>query len=156
MTTSPSRGRDGIVYYYECKKKDCGKLRIGADKAHKQFKQILLNIQPTERVIKLFENMVLKEWDKVINQSKLDADKLESRIQRLKNDLQSVRKARDEEIYTAEEAVEEADNIRQEIRILEIEKSDIKIEQYDTEIIKDFTNLFLKNLGSLLGTIKFD
>lgn len=149
MTTSPSRGRNGIVYYYECKKKGCGRLRINSSIAHEQFEELLVKIQPKERIIKLFQHMVFSEWDKVINQAKEEADKLEKRIYSLRTELQSIRKAMDKGIYTTDEAIEEADRIRQEIRVLEIEKSDVKIDQYDNEIVRDFTQHFLQNLKAL-------
>jgi len=146
MTTSPSRGRNGIFNYYECRNKDCGKLRIGSNKAHEQFKNILIKIQPTRKVIKLFEYMVFTEWDKVINQSKETAVKIEGHIKQLKDELKSIRKAKDDEIYTTQEAQEEAERIRQEISISEIERSEVRIEQYDNQLVREFTSQFLQNL----------
>ncbi len=149
MTTSPSRGSAGIVNYYECKNKKCRKLRINATNAHKQFLDILKRMQPTERVIKLFQHMVFTEWDKVINQAADDAERLEDRIQKLKDELKSIRKAKDDGIYTTEQAKEEAERVQQDLVVLNIEKSDIRIEQYNTEIVKKFTGRFLKDLTLL-------
>lgn len=149
MTTSPSMGGAGIVYYYECKKKFCRKLRINAGKAHDQFKELLTQIQPTQHVIKLFQYMVFSEWDKTINQAVEQGEKLDLKIQKLKEDLRSVRKAKDDGIYTIEQAKEEAENIQQELVVLEIERSDMRIEQYNTEIVKEFTNKFFGNLALL-------
>ena len=149
MTSSPSRGRNGIVYYYECRNKKCRKLRVNSKKAHEQFENLLVKIKPSSRVIKLFQHLVFAEWDKVINSSKEEAERLEKRINNLKIELKSIRKAKDDEIYTTDEAKEEADRIRQEIRITEIEKSEIRIEQYDGEIVREFIGQFLQNLPLL-------
>jgi DNA invertase Pin-like site-specific DNA recombinase len=146
MTSSPSRGRNGIVHYYECKYKGCGKLRINAEKAHEYFKDLLTKIQPTDRVIKLFEHMVFSEWDTMIDQSKKTADKIDQKIVKLKEELVSIRKAKDDKIYTLEQAREEADRVQQDIVVLGIEKSEIRIEQYNTELVREFTEKFLRNL----------
>lgn len=147
MTTSPSRGSSGIINYYECKNKKCRKLRINSKFAHEQFESILKNIQPTERVIKLFQYMIFQEWDKVINKAKYDSLKLDRRITNLKEELKSIRKATDRKLYTEAQAKEEADKVQQELVVLEIERSDIKIEQYNSQIVKEFTSKFLKDLA---------
>lgn len=149
MTTSPSRGSKGIVNYYECKNKKCRKLRINSKSAHEQFIQILKRVQPTERVIKLFQHMVFEEWDKIINTASEEATKIEKRIEELKKELTSIRKAKDEGFYTPEQAKEEADKIQQELVVLSVEKSDVRIEQYNTEIVRQFTERFLKDLTLL-------
>lgn len=149
MTSSPSRGRNGIVRYYECKHKGCGKLRINADQAHEYFQEILSRIQPTDRVIKLFEHMVFSEWDTMIEQSNRTIKSIEERIKRLKNELVSIRKAKDDKIYTVEQAKEEAAKVQQDIVVLGIEKSEIRIEQYNTELVREFTDNFLRNLSLL-------
>ncbi len=149
MTTSPSRGRGGIVYYYECKNKKCRKVRIQSKKAHTQFRQYINAIKPTQEVVKLFNHLLFLEWDKVIDDSQRRGDELEERIYKLKNEIKGIRKATEKGIYNDQEAKEEADNIRKEIAVLEIEKSEIRFQQYDTEIVKEFTEHFLLNLDLL-------
>jgi hypothetical protein len=149
MTSSPSRGHSGLVYYYECRNKNCRKLRINIKNAHEQFEKLLVKIRPSNRVIKLFQSRVFAEWDKVINASLDEGDRLEKRLQYLKKELISVRKAKDDEVYTVNEAKEQADKIRQEIAITEIERSEIKIEQYNGEIVRQFISQFLQNLPLL-------
>ncbi len=149
MTTSPSRGNGGVVTYYECRNKGCKKVRINANSAHQQFNDLLSRIQPTNRVITLFQKMVFVEWDKVINKTRKQADIIDDRIYAFKQELKSIRKAKDEGLYSIEQAKEEAEKVSQEITILEVERSEIKFEQYNTEIIKDFTERFLRDLNLL-------
>ncbi|MGI5828420.1 MAG: recombinase family protein [Patescibacteria group bacterium] len=149
MTTSPSRGNGGVVTYYECRQKGCKKVRINANNAHQQFDELLSSVQPTSRVIKLFQHMVFSEWDKVIDEAKNQADNIDDRIYSFKQELKSIRKAKDEGLYNIAQAKEEADKINQEIAVLEVERSEIKFEQYNTEIVRDFTERFLKNLNLL-------
>ena len=149
MTTSPSRGKSGIVYYYECRKKNCKKVRININKAHDQFDSILANIKPSDDVIDLFQNMVFSEWDKVVAESGDEIEKMEEAIYALKSEIKSIRKAKDDGLYTLVQAKEEVVKIQREIVSLEIELSDKKVEKYDTEIVREFTNRFLKNLSLL-------
>jgi site-specific DNA recombinase len=149
MTTSPSQGKSKKVFYYECGNKKCRKVRINSVLAHQQFLEILTNIQPSQRVIKLFNHMVFTEWDRVINQTRDASEELEKRIFNLKQELISIRKAKDDGIYTLEEAKEQAEKMRQEITVLEIERSDMKLEQYNSEIIREFIEHFFTNLEKL-------
>src|SRR5690606_8720823 len=73
----------------------------------------------------------------------------DQRIQTLKDDLKSVRKAKDEGMYTLEQAKAEADEIQQKLTVLEIERSEIRIEQYNTEVVKEFSERFMRNLPLL-------
>lgn len=154
MTSSPSRGSSGkLVYYYECKYKNCQKLRINAKLAHEQFEDLLSNIKPTDRVTKLFEHLVFTEWDKVIAQARKDIARYDHKINAQKNELRSIRKAKDDGTYTPDEAKEEAERVRQSIAIAEIERSDIRIQQYDREIVREFTRRFLENFPLLWNSL---
>lgn len=150
LTTSPSKGGKGIVYYYECRYKDCNrKVRINAQNAHDQFEALLAQIQPTSRVTKIFENMVFNEWDQVINETQSTAKKIEKHIEELKLEIKKIRKAKEDGIYTIEEAKADAERVRQELVVSEIEKSEVTIEHYDHKIVREFTTQFLNNLTLL-------
>lgn len=146
LTTSPSRGNGGLTPYYECRKLGCKSVRINTNSVTEQFNALLSSIQPTARVILLFQKLVENEWDSVIDRSTKIAETLEQKIESLKAELKSIRKAVDSGIYSEQEAVEEANKIRVEIQVTQIEKSEIRIEQYNTEIMREFINEFLKDL----------
>ena len=97
-------------------------MRLNANETHKQFATILGQVKPTKRVMTLFQHMVFLNWDNVIEQSRQDVDNYDQRIQTLKDDLKSVRKAKDEGMYTLEQAKAEADEIQQKLTVLEIER----------------------------------
>jgi len=149
MTTSPSRGNTTLVNYYECKQKGCSKLRINAKIAHSQFEKLLQEMRPSIITITLFENMVFSAWDKVISQSKAQIETYDKKILTFQDELISIRKAKDDEIYSPDEARSEAEKVRQAMAIAKIERADICIEQYDNEIIREFTKQFLTNLPLL-------
>ena len=67
--------------------------------------------------------------------------------------MKSIRKAIDDRIYTVEQAREEAERVQQELVVLDFERSDIRIEQYNTEIVKKFTGRFLKDLTLLWDSL---
>src|SRR5690606_11560027 len=73
----------------------------------------------------------------------------DQRIQSLKEELKSIRKAKDEGLYTLEQAKAEAEEAQQKLTVLEIERSDTRIEQYNTEVVKEFSERFMRNLPLL-------
>ena len=87
-------------------------MRLNAGEVHKQFDALLTRVQPTDRVIKLFQHMVFTNWDEVIAQTKQDADNLDQRIHTFKEEIKSIRKAKDEGLYTLKQAKEEAEDGR--------------------------------------------
>lgn len=153
MTTSPSRGNSGIVPYYECRQKDCKKLRVNVKDAHIKFEALLTAIQSTNRVIKLYQHLIFTEWNQAINDARAAADRMDRRVLELKDELKSIRKAKDDGIYTAEQAKEEAEKIQQDLMVVEIERSELRIEQYNAEAVREFTGSFLKNLALLWGVM---
>jgi site-specific DNA recombinase len=149
LTTCPAKGKTKIVFYYECRHKGGKKVRVNCNKAHNLFYALLQQIKPSDSVVKLFSHMVFDEWDKAIAEAESQADKLDDRIVELRKEKASIRKAKDDGLYTAAEAIEEVDRVRQEITILEIEKSDIRIEQYNKEIVREFIDQFFNHIDAL-------
>lgn len=153
MTTSGPVG-NGKVFYYECKNKKCNhQERITREQAQEQFIEVLKSIKPNQRVLKLFTHLIFNEWDKSINSYQKTADKFEKNIKDLKSSLIGISESNRKGILTDEEAKEQAEEIRKKIVVLEIEKSDVKIEQYNTEIVRNFTEEFLLNLDKLWNRI---
>lgn len=149
MTSSNPRGRTKSYTHYECGNKSCRLARIATGDAHDQFLLRLKKLKPTKRTLKLFQNMVFNQWDKIINTAKNESKAIEERIQIMEADLKSIRKAKDKGLYTEETAKNEADQINKEIVVLRVEKSDIKFDQYDAEKVRNFTEHFLLNLDHL-------
>lgn len=149
MTSSNPKGRNKQYFHYECGNKICRKSRISTDEANTQFMGILSGIKPNERVIKLFNEMVFREWDKVINVSKNEIEAIDQQINSSKNELKIVAASLSKNIYSEELAREEADRLNAELLLLNIKRGDIKIEQYDAEKINNFTQHFLSNFDNL-------
>lgn len=156
LTTAPSRGRTKLYFYYECRNKACSnRVRIDRDSAHEQMLARMISIKPSERTLKLFDHLVFSEWDMVIDQSHQAAKKLQEKINDLVEEQDSIRKAKDDGLYTLDEAKVRIDKLRQEITVLEIERSEKKIEEYDTEVVREFTNHFISNLDKLWAKVDY-
>ncbi len=153
LTTSPSKGRSKMFYYYECRNKQCLKTRIQASDAHEKYLTLLKSVKPTEEVMKLFDEMVFREWDNTIVEAQKQANLVEDRIAKYKAELQELSRGVDREILTEDEAKEKAKEIRTKMLLLGIEKSDIRIDQYNKEIVREFTEHFLLNLDRLWGIL---
>lgn len=150
MTSSNPKGRTKHYLTYECHQKDCSKReRIGVDKAHEQFQSILAYLKPSKRVLRLFSELVFAEWDQSIEGLKQEAKLKENQIEKLEGELTGIALSNSKGILTDEEARRRADNIRNEIAVLRVERSDTKIDQYDTEAIRNFSETFLTNLDKL-------
>ena len=153
MTTTGPTG-NGKVFYYECKNKKCEhQQRIIVDKAHDKFLDILEKVKPTESTLKLFTNMVFSEWDRTIDDCQKRTDEIDKNIKDLKESIIDISNSNRKGIFTDEEAKEQADEVRKKIVVCEIERSDVKMEQYDTEIVRNFTEQFLLNLDKLWNRI---
>ena len=125
------------------------KERIGIDKAQKQFLQILSGLRPSKRALKLFSVMVFSEWDKAFEEAKNKADEIEKQISRLEERLVSISESNSKGILNDEEAKSQAEKVRADISVLRVERSDHRIEEYDTEAVRNFTKSFLMNLNNL-------
>ncbi len=150
MTSSNPKGTTKKYLYYECHNSKCTKHhRVGLEMAHKDFMALLASIRPSERVIKLFSYLVFSEWDKGIEERKREATVLDEQIRSLEGKLTAIAESNAKNILTDDEAQERAEAVRKELTVLKVEKADIRIEQYDTEAVKNFTEVFLLNLDKL-------
>ena len=150
MTSSNPKGNGGYYQSYECHNKTCEHHeRIRVEPAHNQFLSILASLKPSKRAIRLFSEMVFEEWDETIEQCQKEARLKEEQIERLETQVTGIALSNSKGILNDEEAKERINRIRSEIAVLRIEKSDIKIDQYDTETVKNFTETFLTNLDRL-------
>ena len=150
QTSSNPRGRNKNYKMYECHQDTCKhNERIGIDEAHKQFLNILSQLKPTERVLKLFSALVFEEWDVSIAKSRNEASIIENQVTQLENKLTTISESNSKGILSDDEAKARAEETRREIAVLKIERFDYKIEEYDTETVKNFTEAFLTNLDKL-------
>lgn len=86
------------------------------------------------------------EWDESIASLKREAELKEKQIESLEIELTNIAKSNAKGILNDEEAIERADKTRNEIAVFRVERSDVKIDEYDTEAVKTFTETFLINL----------
>ncbi len=80
---------------------------------------------------------------------KREASIIDEQIKNLENKLTMVAESNAKLILTDEEAQIRADEIRKDMAVLRVERADIRMEQYDTEAVKSFTEDFLLNLNKL-------
>ncbi len=147
MTSSNPKGRNKHYLSYECHQKNCPKHeRLGVDQAHEQFTAILSSLRPSKRVLRLFNELVFMEWDESITSLKQEAHQKERQIERLESELTNIANSNTKGILNDEEAIQRAEKVRSEILVLKVEKSEIKIDEYDTEAVKTFTETFLINI----------
>ncbi len=144
LTTSNPRGK---YQYYECKHKGCAKQqRLLIDRAEKQFIALLRSIKPSQETLQLFNQMVFSEWDKTIELQKKIIEQFDAKISGLESEISCHSISSAKGILNEEEANKLIEKARVNIASLKIERGDIKIETYNSEITRNFTEAFLKNL----------
>lgn len=149
-TPSNPMGKNRRYLYYECHYKKCtDHHRVPIKSAHKQFDQLLSTTKPSKRVLKLFTHLVFSEWEESIELSKREAAIIDRQIENLENDITTIAVSNAKHILTDEEAIKRADKVRKDIVVLRIERSDIRIGQYNTETVKNFTQNFLLHIDKL-------
>lgn len=147
FTTSNPRGK---FRYYECKQHKCAKQqRILTERAEKQFISLLQSIKPSNMIIKLFNYSVFSEWDKEIEFQKQQINKYQAEIKKLEDLITGYSISENKGLLTQDEALKRIEDARVKITVLKIEMGDVKIENYDSEITKNFTEVFLSNLDKL-------
>lgn len=150
LTSSNPRGTTKRYFYYECHNSKCSKRqRIRLEKAHRDFINILEQIRPSKRVLKLFSHLVFSEWEKGIVERKQEVKLIEERIKKLESQLTIIAESNAKFILTDDEAQQRAEVIRKELMVLSVERADTRIEQYDAEAVKNFAENFLLNLDRL-------
>ena len=103
--------------------------------------------------MKLFDKLVFADWDQIINNAQSEAEIVETKISDYKSELKRIVKSVDSELLTESEGKEQAQEVRKNILLAEIVRSDIRIEQYNKEIVREFTEHFLLNLDKLWGIL---
>ena len=150
MTSSNPKGRGKNYLCYECHKKECKhQERIGLEEAGEQFLSILSSLKPSKRVLLLFNKMVFVEWDKTIEIAKKEAKLKDEEIEKLEGKLTVIAESNSKGILNDEEAKKRAEDVRRDLTVLKMERSDVRIEQYNTEAVRNFTENFFNNLKNL-------
>lgn len=147
LTTSNSKGK---FKYYECKQKSCNKQqRILINKAEKQFIVLLQAIKPNEEVLELFNHLIFADWDKTIEIQKQKIAQYDKQIEYQNNLISGYSVSENSGVLTRDEAKERVEKARMEIAVLIMERGDIKMEKYDSEITRNFIEAFMNNLDNL-------
>ncbi len=147
LTSSNPFGRSKNYLYYECHSKSCSKKeRVDIEEAHKQFLSIMAKLKPSKRALQLFSHMVFEEWDEAVSTIRKEVTIRDEKIRLLENEIIETSKSNSKGILSDEEALKHTEKLRAEIVVLRVERTEMKIDEYDTEAVKNFTENFLANL----------
>ena len=90
--------------------------------------------------------MVFEEWDEAISTIRKEVSIRDEKIKSLENEIIETSKSNSKGILADEEARNHTEKLRAEITVLRVERGEMKIDEYDTEAVKNFTENFLANL----------
>lgn len=147
LTSSNPFGRSKNYLYYECHNKLCtNKERIDVEEANKQFLTTMAALKPSKRALKLFSELVFEEWDEAISVIRKEVALRDEKIKQLETEIITTNQGNAKGILSVDEAIGHIDKLRAEITVLKVERTEMKIDEYDTEAVKSFTENFLTNL----------
>lgn len=147
LTSSNPLGRSKNYLYYECHNKTCkNKERIDVEGAHKQFLATMAKLKPSKVALKLFSTLVFDEWDEALSVIKKEVAIREEKINELDAEIIATSVSNRKGILTDDEARNHTEKLRAELLVVKVEKTEMKIDEYDTEAVKSFTENFLTNL----------
>ena len=150
---SASRGKLGKYYpAYHCRR-DGHNVRIPLSEFEKTIEAFVQSLRVNDAYLKDFETRILKEWDKRNTMHMSEVEVIEERIKSLAFEA---RQSMDKIKYLNSESAikfieEETMRIETEIKNLEYEKSQIKIEKpLETKDIMSYARYFFEHLDILL------
>lgn len=119
-----------------------GKLRVQVEQAHDDYMDLLKMYKPNERVMKLFDHLVFSEWDKVLKSSRTKQRDLRKRIEQYEADIDLYLERYERGDYTKAKKDKKVDGVNMEIALLEEELDESRLEQYDKQKLRGFTEFF--------------
>lgn len=146
MTSSNPRGNGGSYKHYMCNK--CKK-SFNTEKAHEQFETLLHQLRPTENILVLLKEMIKRDWDLVNGDAESLLASIDKQISETKSELVLAVKAKDSGDYPEDMAKEEIDKCNAKLISLKVSRSDVKIMEYNAEIVTNFFEHFIENLDRL-------
>ncbi len=130
LTASTSKGRTNKYSYYHCK---CGKTRIAKDALEETFFNFLKQIQPNGSFITLFKEILVDVWKMKQRGVTVELQKIDRELASLKTIKTRLIDKTLQGVISDDDYKEQVESISSKIATKEIERSDIRIEETNTD-----------------------
>ena len=150
LTASWSKGRNKKYAFYRCQNKQCKGVSISKSELEFAFVNFLDGLQPKQKYLKLFNEVVLDVWKEKQSQNYLLNASLEQNIKNLKDlkeqleDAFIFKKTIGQETYQRQ-----LDKLDEQIMLAEMKEREAKLEGYDVESVLNFAEHVILNAARL-------
>jgi hypothetical protein len=154
---APVRGyvvkkKNGRQYrYYDCDNKAC-RFRVSIEQAHKLFVDLLQKMTPTPKVLKLFQEEVLRYWQEQWEEKRSVSNGLQDRVAALRKEKESliaVMKRSADNTALLSELQKDFERVDRELTLATIGRNEAEVEEYDAEAVVTACARFLEKLSEL-------
>ncbi|MCP4444640.1 MAG: recombinase family protein [Myxococcales bacterium] len=150
LTGSSSGNRTGKKYpYYSCRKKGCG-VRVPRDTMHKQFLELLCDVQPDPKFAGLFREIVIDAWQSRRQQAASLRTACESQLQELRRRKDRLveacvhKRLLDEETFR-----DQMSRVEEDIALARMELHQADLDELDIEAVLAFAEHAMSNAANL-------
>ncbi len=153
ITGSSPKGRTKHYSMYHCPKcrtKTVGH-RVSVSKAtlHNEFEALLASVTPSEAALKLFKSQVIKKWQLLNSEKRLQQQQMQLTLEKLNLRKQKVITLFVDGSLSSEEKVEQSNIIQSEILRTELKLNEAKEAVISSDILIDFGINMIQNASKL-------
>ena len=149
LTGSWSTGRNKKYAYYRCYNRKC---KFYANSIKKRdietkFMELLKQVEPEEKFLKLFEATVLDKWENMQGEVRKEHQNYDRKIKKLEEQKSRLLKMRMDGELTKDEFLEQKEIIENQVTIFRISGNETEIEELDLETAMSYVNQFIFDLA---------
>ena len=160
LTASNTRGNGGLYPRYSCTTCKSAVLKkpvsVGKERIHEEFYELLDSITPSESVLRLFETVLLKQWDLHYQETR----SLRRELDRKLIELEDFRSKTTNKFITGDITKEEKESINantdSEIITAQLKRSEYQEQEVDSKTLVTYATTFIKNAKKLWQDAPFE
>ncbi len=153
VTGSAPKGRTKnypIYHCPNCRAKTVGhRVSVSKDKLHDEFEALLNSVTPSEATLKLFRSQVVKKWQNVHKEQRLQQQKLQQELEKLKDRKQRIITMFIDGNLSSDEKLEQTNRIASDILRTELKLNEAKDEVISSDVLIDFGINMIQNAPKL-------
>lgn len=139
--------------YYACRGRQSrsgeAHIHISSLKLEESFLDFLEVIKPSPELLKLFRYKVMQKWNYIVSQQEKCNERVSARLEAIELEIDRVLDRYDRGDYTEERKQDRLKRLDDERAVLLQESAELKLEEYDEDMVMDFAEYFFSNLGHI-------
>lgn len=153
LTGSAPKGRTKHYPIYHCsvcRTKTVGhRVSVSKEKLHEQFEALLNDVTPSEATLKLFKHQVVKKWQTIHKEQRVQQKQLQQELEKLKDRKERVITLFIDGNLTSDEKSEQTNKVESDILRTELKLNEANGETVSSEVLIDFGINMIMNAPKL-------